>query len=166
MKLLTSLVAQMVKNPTAMRGTWVWSLSCDNPLKDGKATHSSILAWRIPMDWGAWQATVHGVTERQTRLSTAQSSIEHEVFIWELPYYYFFFCQSLPSLSSGCYLHFAGFAVCWSSRVRSEMVTPSLSVFPSGREHCCPLMSCSPGMVELKVVGREQKTVQVWRGDI
>ena len=64
-------------------------------------------------------------------------------------------------MSSGCYLHFSGFAACWSSRVRSEMVTPSLSVFPSGREHCCPLMSCSPGMVELKVVGREQKTVQV-----
>ena len=32
------------------------------------ATHSSILAWRIPMDRGAWQATVHGVTESQTRL--------------------------------------------------------------------------------------------------
>ena len=36
------------------------------------ATHSSILAWRIPMDKGAWQATVYGVTKNQTQLSTAQ----------------------------------------------------------------------------------------------
>ena len=33
------------------------------------ATHSSILAWRIPMDRGAWRATVHGVAKRQTGLS-------------------------------------------------------------------------------------------------
>jgi len=35
-------------------------------LKEGMATQSSILAWRIPMDRGAWQATVHGVTETRT----------------------------------------------------------------------------------------------------
>ena len=39
------------------------------PLEEGMATHSSILAWRIPMDRGAWWATVHGVTKSQTRLS-------------------------------------------------------------------------------------------------
>ena len=43
-----SLVAQMVKNPPAMRETWVWSLGWENPLKKGTDTHSSILAWRIP----------------------------------------------------------------------------------------------------------------------
>ena len=43
-----SLVAQMVKNPSAMRETWVQSLAWDNALEDGIATHSSILAWRIP----------------------------------------------------------------------------------------------------------------------
>ena len=53
----------MVKNPPAMRETWVPSLSWEDPLEEGKATHSSILAWRIPMDRGAWQATVHGLTE-------------------------------------------------------------------------------------------------------
>ena len=37
-------------------------------LKEGMATQSSILAWRIPMDRGAWQATVHGVTETWTKL--------------------------------------------------------------------------------------------------
>ena len=43
-----SLVAKLVKNPPAMRETWVWSLGGEDPLEKGKATHSSILAWRIP----------------------------------------------------------------------------------------------------------------------
>ena len=44
----TSLVAQMVKNLPAVQETWVRSLGQDNPLEKGMATHSSILAWRIP----------------------------------------------------------------------------------------------------------------------
>ena len=43
-----SLEAQLVKNPPAMRETWVWSLSWEDPLEKEKATHFSILAWRIP----------------------------------------------------------------------------------------------------------------------
>ena len=43
-----SLVAQLVKNPPAMWETWVWSLGWEYPLEKGKATYSSILAWRIP----------------------------------------------------------------------------------------------------------------------
>ena len=43
-----SLVAQLVKNLPAMRKTWVRSLGWEDPLEKGKATHSSILAWRIP----------------------------------------------------------------------------------------------------------------------
>ena len=42
-----SLVAQLVKNPPAMQETWVQSLGREDPLEKGKATHSSILAWRI-----------------------------------------------------------------------------------------------------------------------
>ena len=42
-----SLVAQLVKNPPAMRETWVRSLSWEDPLEKEKATHSSILTWRI-----------------------------------------------------------------------------------------------------------------------
>ena len=57
-----SLVAQTVKNPPAMWETWVQSLVWEDPLEKGMATHSSILAWRISMDRGAWQAVVHGVT--------------------------------------------------------------------------------------------------------
>ena len=45
---LTWLVAQLVKNLPAMRDTWVQSLGWENPLERGKATHSSILTWRIP----------------------------------------------------------------------------------------------------------------------
>ena len=56
-----SLVAQLIKNPPAMWETWVGSLGWEDPLEEGMATHSSILAWRIPMDRGAWRATVHGV---------------------------------------------------------------------------------------------------------
>jgi len=59
----------MVKNLSAMWETWVQSLGCEYPLEEGMATQSSILAWRIPMDRGGWQATVHGVTESWTLLS-------------------------------------------------------------------------------------------------
>ena len=62
----TSYNAQTVKNTPAVSETWVPSLRWDDPLEEGMATHSSILAWRIPMDSGAWQATVHGVTKSQT----------------------------------------------------------------------------------------------------
>ena len=50
------LVAQMIKNPPAMQETWVQSLGWEDTLERGMATHSSILAWRIPMDRGAWWA--------------------------------------------------------------------------------------------------------------
>ena len=61
--MLASLVAQMVKKLPAMRETQVQSLGWEDVLEEGMATHSSILAWRIPMDRGAWQATVHGVAK-------------------------------------------------------------------------------------------------------
>ena len=48
---------------------WVQSLSWKDSLEEGTATHSSIPAWRIPMDSGAWQATVHGVAKSRTQLS-------------------------------------------------------------------------------------------------
>ena len=56
----------MVKNLLAMWETWVWSVGWEDPLEEGMATYSNILAWRIPMDRGTWQATVHGVTESET----------------------------------------------------------------------------------------------------
>ena len=62
-------MAKVVKNPPAVQDTWVRSLGWDDPLEEGMATHSSILPWRIPMDKGAWQATVHVVEKSQTQLS-------------------------------------------------------------------------------------------------
>ena len=61
-----SLVAQLVKNPPAVQETWVRSLGWEDLLEKAMATHCTILAWRIPMDRGAWQAAVHGVTESDT----------------------------------------------------------------------------------------------------
>ena len=61
----TSLVAQMVKNLPAIQETWVRSLGWGDPL-ESMTTHSSILAWRVPMERGACWAIVHGVTKSWT----------------------------------------------------------------------------------------------------
>ena len=58
---LAFLVPQMVKNPPAMWETWLQSLGWEDPLEDSTATHSNILAWRIP-----W-------TEERGRLQTTGS---------------------------------------------------------------------------------------------
>ena len=57
-------MAQLVKNLPAMQETWVQPLGWEDPLEKGMATQSSILAWRIPMDRGAQQATVHGAHKK------------------------------------------------------------------------------------------------------
>ena len=67
-KLFTTIL-QVVKYLPAMWDTRVRSLGWEEPLEKGMATHSSILARRIPMDRGAWRASVHGVAKSQTRLS-------------------------------------------------------------------------------------------------
>ena len=60
------LVAQMVKNLPAMQKTWVQSLGWEDALEREMATHFSILAWKNPMDRGAWRPTVHRVEKSQT----------------------------------------------------------------------------------------------------
>ena len=62
-------MAQGVKNPLAVQETqetWVQSLGWEDPLEKEMVTHSSILAWKNPMDRGAWWAAVHGVAKSQT----------------------------------------------------------------------------------------------------
>ena len=67
---LVYLVAHMVKNLPAIQETWVQSLSQEDPLEKGMATHSSLLAWRIPWtEGGAWWDIVHGLSKSWTRLN-------------------------------------------------------------------------------------------------
>ena len=61
-----SLVTQSVKNPPAVQDTWVRSLGWEDPLEEGTATHSSILAWRIP-----W-------TEEPGRLQSMGHRVRHD----------------------------------------------------------------------------------------
>ena len=65
-----SLVAQLVNKPPAMWEIWVWSLGWEDPLERGKATHSSILAWRIP-----W--TVQSVGSQRVRHGWATFTLLH-----------------------------------------------------------------------------------------
>ena len=59
-------MAQTVKNPPAMQETWVQSLDWEDPLEEGMATHSSILAWRIPWTEEPGGPQPIGVTQRRT----------------------------------------------------------------------------------------------------
>ena len=70
-----SLVAQMVKNPTARWETWVQSLGCEDPWQEGMATHSSILAWRIP-----WRESLVGCSPQgHKELNTTEPLSMHEL---------------------------------------------------------------------------------------
>ena len=76
----TSLVVQMVKNLPVVWETWVRSLRWEDPLEEGIATHSSILAWRIPMDRGAWQAAVYGLHRADT---TERLTLQDLLSAWQ-----------------------------------------------------------------------------------
>ena len=67
-----SLVAQVVKNPPAIQETWVRSLSWEDPLEEGMATHSSILAWRIP-----WTEESGGLQFTRSQSQTQHSDQAH-----------------------------------------------------------------------------------------
>ena len=80
-----SPVAQLAKNPPAMRETWIQSLGWEESLEKGMATHTSILTWRIPWTKGAWQAIynpwgrkVLNVTERLTLSCKSVSELSEE----------------------------------------------------------------------------------------
>ena len=69
-QLITSrYISRTVKNLPAMRKTWVRTLGWEDPLEEGMATNTSILAWRIPMDRGAWWVMVYRVSKSQIQLS-------------------------------------------------------------------------------------------------
>ena len=63
------VVKKLPANTGKTKDMGVQSLGWGDPLQEGMATHSSILAWRIPMDRGAWWARAHGVSKSWTQLS-------------------------------------------------------------------------------------------------
>ena len=63
-------MAQIVKNLPAMQETQVRFLGWEDPLEKEMATHSVTLAWRIPVDRGAWQAVIHGIARVRHDLSS------------------------------------------------------------------------------------------------
>ena len=69
-----SLVAQLVDNPSAMQETWVWSLGGEDPLEKGKATHYSILAWRIP--WTVYSMGSQRVGHDWTTFTSLRTLLE------------------------------------------------------------------------------------------
>ena len=89
-KLQASLVAQLVKNPPAMQETLVPPLGWDDSLEEGMAIHSSILAWRIPMDREAWWARAHGLAKSQTRLAHSLYSLDVSLL------FYMYFVNHFP----------------------------------------------------------------------
>ena len=96
-----SLVSQLVKNPPTMRETWVLSLGWEDPLKKGKATHSSILAWRIP--WTVWP--MGGIAKGWTWLSDFHfTSPSPYVLMW------LFLCVFLERAQ---FLFWIGHQACW-----------------------------------------------------
>ena len=77
-------MSQMVKNQSAVRKTWVQSLSWEDPLEEGIATHSNSLAQRTLMDRGVWWPTVHVCQTRKEsntteQLNTAQLSLQSNI---------------------------------------------------------------------------------------
>ena len=86
----------MVKNLPVMWETWVPSLGWEDPLEEGMATHSSTLAWVIPMDRGTWGAAVHGIAQSDT---TEQLSM-HEIIEHQRFFFFFFFLKKKENLES------------------------------------------------------------------
>ena len=76
-----SLLAQLVKNLPVMQKTWVRPLGWEDPLEEGMATHSSILAWRIPRDREAWKDAVRGGTVDKNLPANAGEMIL--ILVWE-----------------------------------------------------------------------------------
>ena len=81
-----SLVAQMVKNPPAVWDTWVQSLGLEDPLEEGMAMHSSILAWRIPWTEEPGRLQFMGSQRVRHNWVAKHSTAQHRYS------YYSFFC--------------------------------------------------------------------------
>ena len=97
---VTSVVAQLVKSLPAMPETWVRSLGWEDPLEKGKATHSSVLAWRIP--WTVWSMGSQRVRHNWLSLHFTSDFLNIElptghVSYWKV-YHLSHYYQKLPSV--------------------------------------------------------------------
>ena len=102
--LAAAVVAQLVKNPPAMRETWLWSLGWEDPLEKGKATHSSILAWRI--SWTTpWGRKDSDTTEQLSVTAHRLSSI----LAWRIPRTVYPLGSQKVRQLSDFHFHFWGF---------------------------------------------------------
>ena len=81
----TSLVAERLKHLPAMQETWVRSLGWEDPLEKGKATHASILAWRIP--WSPWGCKELDTTKRFSLCVTLGPFWDITQYSWVSPMY-------------------------------------------------------------------------------
>ena len=90
----------VVKNLPAIQEIQVQSLGWEDPLEEETATHSSILAWKNPMDRGAWWATVYGVAKSQTQLSdwACKIAFKEHFIIWPFPHGHVAYCTLYNTL--------------------------------------------------------------------
>ena len=148
-----SLVAQTVKNPPAMWETWVWSLCWEDPLEEGMDTHSRILAWRIPMDRGAWQAIVHGVSELDITewLSTAWYIVlfNSRIYFWFLLRFsnsllIFPFCSYIIFLNSSVSSFSSLSKFFWSCHVAFGILLPWPGVERGPLQWKCQVLTIGP----------------------
>ena len=141
MDLWASCVAQLVKNLPAMRETSVRSLGWDDPLEKGKATYSSVLAWRIPWtlwSWGSQRVRHYWATFTYTQVDLHNSEMQSQLWRahrhWAFPgvlSYFYFMYLSLPVLGLHCC---AGFSLVAVSRDCSSYGAPASYC---GRFSCC-----------------------------
>ena len=83
---------------------WVQSLGQEEPLEEGMTTHSSILAWRIPMDREDWRVTVHRVTKSRTQLNNQKTTTTNMYFLLMQVFWCAFFLWTLHIPSIMCEL--------------------------------------------------------------
>ena len=143
-----------------MQETQVQSLGWEDPLEKGMATHSRILAWRIHMDWGAWQVTVPGITKCQTQLNDFHftstqpscckwfSGLDLDVLsMLAASCWYNIHYSPLLSLFDCCQLHWSTWlwnVIQWeisSTKLCKPLLTPSIS-HRTFFIHCTNLFVC------------------------